>query len=364
MLPVRPALIHDIMSGRRRGPAAAALRAALRVLEFPYRAIIALRNRLYDAGWLRQTRLEAPVISVGNITVGGTGKTPVVQWLARRLAAEGCRPAVLMRGYKRAGPASLSDEQDMLAEALPGMVVHADADRVRGGREILRRHPDVTHIILDDGFQHRRLARDFDLVLIDATCPFGYGHLLPRGLLREPPAALRRADAIVITRCDRLGTDELRALAERLRAINHAAPVYRCRHTAGGLRSAHRSAADEPDVPLEALKSRRYFICAGVGNPLALAQQAASLPGVCVGQWWLGDHHAYTATDLMELRRRAAGADAVIVTEKDWRKIRLLPGAGDDPPIWRLDLRLEFEPPAEPGLVQLIVARTERARSV
>src|SRR5687768_14020692 len=170
---------HDLMSGRLRGVGPSLLRALLRAAELPYAGAMRIRNKLYDAGLCKAHELDVPVISVGNITAGGTGKTPVVRWLVTQLRSRGMAPAVLMRGYRRGSQRS-SDEQALLAEALafPGepTVVHAEADRVAGGRKVLREN-HVSTLVLDDGFQHRRLARDFDLVLIDATQPFGYGHV-------------------------------------------------------------------------------------------------------------------------------------------------------------------------------------------
>src|SRR4051812_23350103 len=189
-----------VMNGTERGVAAMSLRALTSAIEPIYRGVVNARNARFDRGRSVQ-RVDRPVISVGNITTGGTGKTPVVRWLADALRARGIQPAILMRGYKSA-PGQTSDEQELLRSQLPSVVVHANPDRVAGAQEVLRDHPDVQAFILDDGFQHRRLHRDFDLVLIDATNPFGYDRLLPRGLLREPLAGLARAHAILITRAD------------------------------------------------------------------------------------------------------------------------------------------------------------------
>src|SRR4051812_36636358 len=180
-----------------RGVGCALVRGALGAMEPLYRAAVASRNRFYD--FAGQTRLPRPVISVGNITTGGTGKTPMVAWLATQLLEQGMHPAILLRGYSRGG---ISDEQQMLQRQLPGVPVQANADRVEGARMVLGEHPEVDVFLLDDGFQHRRVARDFDLVLINAREPFGLGRVLPRGLLRESLDGLKRAHGFVITRAD------------------------------------------------------------------------------------------------------------------------------------------------------------------
>lgn len=352
---------HELMSGRRRGVAASLLRGILRAAEVPYAMLMRARNKLYDAGVKRVHRLDVPVISVGNITAGGTGKTPVVRWTVEQLRQRGMNPAVLMRGYRR-GAGGLSDEQSVLAEALSmpesPAIVHVDPDRVAGGRRVRRDHPEVDALVLDDGFQHRRIARDFDLVLIDATQPFGYGHVHPRGLLREPLAGLRRADAFLITRSDLAGEDECRRIASILRTCNASAPVYRARHEHVGLRSG------EAELPLNALAGQRFIAAAGIANPAGLERQLSALPGTCAGFRTFPDHHDFSQEDLDDLRATAqrAGAAMIVVTEKDWAKIRRLAGAAEVAlPVMRIDLRIAIDGGA--GLLDLIEARIESART-
>ena len=171
-------VVRRVISGEQRGLGARLLRGAMRLIEPIYTAVVASRNQGYTTGIITSKRAARPVVSVGNITTGGTGKTPVVRWLSHRLRENGMHPAVLLRGYKsKAG--SRSDEEQLLDELLNAsdasapVVVHAQPDRFAGSEAVLREHPDVDVFILDDGFQHRRLQRDFDLVLIDATNPFG-----------------------------------------------------------------------------------------------------------------------------------------------------------------------------------------------
>jgi len=334
------------MSGEARGPGPALLRGLLGMAEPVYTWAIGVRNRRFDRG-VGVHRLPRPVISVGNITAGGTGKTPVVQWLCQSLRTAGMRPAVLMRGYKSRG-AGGGDEQLLLnqqlnegaATASPPIVIHADPDRVRGGQAVLREHPETDVLVLDDGFQHRRLARDFDLVLIDAANPFGYGHVHPRGLLREPIDGLKRADAILITRSNE---GEATITGE----------VYRCDHLHTGFRSGDRV------LPLDALIGRRYFSFCGIGNPESFGRQLGSLGGVCVGQRWFGDHHAYRESELAELKRaaRAAGAEVLLTTEKDWVKIAPLAASAGEPEIWRVELAIRFRGDDEQSLLQRIKDR-------
>ncbi len=174
-------------------------RWSLRFAAIPYGAVVALRNRGFDRRWLEIEQAGVPVVSVGNLTVGGTGKTPMVEWVARWYRRRGQRVAILSRGYRQVH--GLNDEGRVLEENLPDVPHLQDRDRVRSAR-IAVEELEAEILVLDDGFQHRRLARDLDLVLIDALEPFGLGHLLPRGLLREPLRSLRRTDMVVLSRAD------------------------------------------------------------------------------------------------------------------------------------------------------------------
>jgi tetraacyldisaccharide 4'-kinase len=199
-----------------------------------YRGAICLRNAAFDRGWRAIHRPHVPVISIGNITTGGTGKTPMVACIVGKLQALGRRPAVLMRGYHR-DRAGRSDEQELLHELLPGVPVLAQPDRVAAAQRLQREHPDANVIVLDDGFQHRPIGRDLDIVLIDATNPFGFGRLLPRGLLREPPAELQRADAVIVTRADTLTGEQRTALDRQIKALHGHPPLAHTAHVWAGV---------------------------------------------------------------------------------------------------------------------------------
>ena len=340
-----------VMSGTDRRARAAALRLALASAEPVYAGAAALRNWLFDAGLRSRHRLPRPTISVGNITTGGTGKTPVVRWLAGRLRERGLRIAVLSRGYRAGGHGggaggALGDEQVMLDRALNApaeqyrVVLVADPDRVRGAQEALRLRPETDVFLLDDGFQHRRVARDLDVVLVSATSPFGYGHVLPRGMLREPLRGLRRAGAFVISHADQVPPEELGAIEATLRRHNGAAPIYHAAHAHAALRTSADAVR-----PLEDLRGRRYFAFCGIGDPSTFFRQLESLGGRSVGECSFVDHHAYTEHDLASLRRAAsaAGADVLLTTEKDWVKLEALPSARlEAPPVWRVDVEIQF----------------------
>lgn len=202
--------IRDILSGEDRGAGAKLTRVALTAMEPAYRAAVALRNVAFDRGWRTPRDLGRPTISVGNLTVGGTGKTPMVVALCRKLIAMGHLPGVLLRGYKSHG--GRSDEADELQTTLGSqVVVEADPDRVAAARRVLQKTPGTTVFVLDDGFQHRRAHRDLDIVLLDAARPFADGHVLPRGLLREPMQNLRRASAVIFTHADLALSEQLQS---------------------------------------------------------------------------------------------------------------------------------------------------------
>jgi tetraacyldisaccharide 4'-kinase len=341
-----------VISGKARGFGASALRFAFAAVSPIYASIMRLRNLKFDRG-ISVKRLPKPVISIGNLTAGGTGKTPVVRWLCERLRESGGRPAVLMRGYK-AKAGERGDEQAMLEtllnrEGLPPVTVHAQADRHAGGLAVLRNDPAITAFILDDGFQHRRLARDFDLVLIDACEPFGFGHTFPRGLLREPPSGLRRADAILITRADQAADiDHVERLIKR---HNASAPIFRCSHTHAGLRST-----DSALHPLETLAGKKFFAFAGIGNPQGLASQLKQLPGELVASHWFTDHFHYSRQEITQLlhQAKAASAQAIVTTEKDWVKIAPLLEKSPSLPIYRIELAIKFAADDENELFEMI----------
>lgn len=343
-----------VMSGDERGARAALLRATLAAAEPVYGWVAAGRNKLFDAGLKKAHRLPRPVISVGNITTGGTGKTPVVRWVAERLRDDGRRVAVVARGYG-AEPGQLGDEQVMLRRLLNGngaadpVIVVADPDRVAAAERVLSERPQVDAFVLDDGFQHRRLARDLDIVLVSATSPFGYGRLLPRGMLREPIGALRRAGAVVLTHADQVPAAELEGIEQRIGQFNPDVPVYRASHAHAALHTG----AEGTTRPLEELRTRSWFAVCGIGDPATFVRQLQSVGGRCAGYRWFSDHHHYTKADLADVRREAgaAGADVVVTTEKDWAKMEsLAPVPGADVPVWRVDVQIQFAKDGEARL--------------
>lgn len=341
--------IRGVLSGSTTGPRAATLRALLGIAEPFYAAATILRNRLFDFGIRPIHRLPRPVISIGNITTGGTGKTPMVRWLAEHLRDAGRRVAILSRGYGAAG-SELGDELSMLDCALNDgsaarVPLRANPDRLAAGRALLDEHPETDLFILDDGFQHRRVARDLDVVLISAAEPFGFGHVLPRGMLREPLSGLRRAGAIVVTHADQADPQNLREIEEQIRRHNSVAPLYRAVHAHTGLRGGMSPTDREPEYPMEELTCRRFFAFCGIADPRSFDRQLSRLASGCAGRRWYMDHHRYTREDLESLQReaRAAGADTLVTTDKDWVKISQLIAPDFTLPVLRVEMRVRFE---------------------
>ncbi|MFM8734137.1 MAG: tetraacyldisaccharide 4'-kinase [Pirellulales bacterium] len=308
-----------LVDGSARGPGPAAARLALAAASLPYAAAVAARNAAYDRGLLPSFAVDVPVISVGNLTLGGTGKTPLVAWVARLLAEAGRRPAVVSRGYA-AAKGERSDEAAELALVLPGVPHRADRDRVAGARAAAAAGADA--VVLDDGFQHRRLVRDADIVAIDATDPFGCGRIFPRGLLREPIRGLARASAVVLTRASQVDA----ARRAEIRAAFAAACGGRlprawmeAEHRPVALRSATAGVQ-----PLDRLRGARVLAIAGIGNPGAFRTTLASLGCDVADVAVFPDHHPYSTADLGRLADRAAacGADMAVTTLKDLVKIR------------------------------------------
>lgn len=319
-----------ILDGSDRSLTAATVRAALALAEPGYRFAVRRRNRAFDAGRRKPALLGQPTISVGNLTTGGTGKTPMVIDLAQRLD----RPGVLLRGYHG------GDETLELRDALAGHSdVEANPDRAAGARALLERAPDTKVLLLDDGFQHRQAHRDLDLVLIDATRPFGFEHLLPRGLLREPMANLKRASAVIVTRCDRVNEDALSDLDDRIADLTGSPPLAHAAHRWTELRS------DSGNLSLDQCAGLRVVGVCGVGNPGAfeatLKQHAGRVQGMAV----FDDHHQYTRSELDDIFARAKKdfADAVVTTEKDYVKWKPLLADAEPPlPVLRPALKIVY----------------------
>jgi len=293
-------------------------------LTLPYGAISHLRTRVYRTGVFKQQHLAANVISVGNLTTGGTGKTPMVIWIAERLTAEGKSVGILTRGYrgslapppttsrtnveaKQRAPASTSDEVQLLQARLGDRVAFGvGADRFAHAQELVNR--GVKWFVLDDGFQHLQLARDADIVMIDATDPFGGGHLLPAGRLREPKTALARSDLIVVTRSSHSPAVEAAVHRET------GAPIFYAQVELDSVyspSSAHLEAHDAREQDL--------FAFCGIGNPAAFVADLRSSGFKVVGHKFFGDHHRYSPAEIREIETeaRAAGASGLICTEKD-----------------------------------------------
>jgi len=312
--------LRTIQSGGG-GPLGALARGGLSLLSAPFAAAACTRAWMYDRGWLRVERIPRPVVAVGNVTAGGTGKTPFVAWLVATTRAVGRRPAILARGYgpKPAG-SPLSDEGALLAELVGADVPQVeDPSRVRGAARLLAAHPEVDLVVLDDAFQHRRLARDVDVVLVDATSPFGGGHYLPRGLLRESPRALGRADVVVLTRTDAVDVAGLASLRARVAALAPRATLALARTRPTGL-----VAADGTHRALDTLRGTPVAAWSGIGNPAAFEATLRAAGACVVSSHRAPDHHRPSAADLHAVVSAAerAGAAFVVVTRKDLVKLR------------------------------------------
>lgn len=308
-----------LIRGERRGLWAALLRGLLWLCSWPFRLIAGLRGWAYSAGLFSSARATVPVVSIGNLTTGGTGKTPLVISLCKALQERGERVGVLARGYGAPRDGDLNDELRLIQDALPDVILAPGKDRVVRAAEAVR--AGATILVLDDGFQHRRLARDLDVVLLDATSPWGGGHLLPRGLMREAPRALRRAQAVVISRAELRSPSQLAALEEEIRATGYAGPVFRMSLAPSNLVAIGPEGREER--PVETLKGLPVVMACGIGNPRAFAATAATLGARLSHLEPFPDHHEYRPRDLHYLEdlaeRRAV--EHVLITAKDAVKL-------------------------------------------
>lgn len=306
---------RKLVSGQQTGILPLALRCALCAIEGPYTLAVFLRNRRYDRGAAMIQRVSVPVISVGNLTLGGTGKTPMVHFLANWFRQRDVRVAIISRGY-RAKEGQENDEARELAEKLPDVPHLQDPDRVAAARRAVDKG-QAQVVLLDDGFQHRRLARDLDIVLVDALEPFGYDHVFPRGMLREPVSGLRRADIVAVTRVDLVEASAREELRRRISAINPDAPCIEVAHRACQLLG--RDCAEGVD----SMVGKRVAAFCGLGNPTGFQRTLTGTGAELVAFREFPDHHDYSSRDLESLTTwaQAEEADLVVCTHKDLVKI-------------------------------------------
>jgi tetraacyldisaccharide 4'-kinase len=329
-----------------------AARAGLWLCAAAYGAGVRAYRAGYDLGLVRVERFGCPVVGVGNLTLGGTGKTTTVAWLARELLKLGETPAILSRGYGRreGGPATVvadrdgvraglresGDEPQMLARALPGVPILVGKNRRVSGR-LARDRFGATACILDDSFQYWRLAKDLEILLIDATRPLQDGRLFPRGLLREPLRALQRAHAVVLTHADRASPSQLADARASVAALAPSLPVAETRHRPGDItRLGSRESA-----PQEEMRTGRWLAFSSLGDPDSFAATLAGL-GLEAEHLPFPDHHPYSVGEQRQLAARAEreGFRGLLTTEKD--AVKLEPALFESVPCWVLAVELEF----------------------
>lgn len=332
------------------GQGSAVLRGALSAAAGAYRGALIAREACYTAGLLSSRRLPVPVVSIGNLTVGGSGKTPLAALVAVVLGELGATPAIVSRGYGRRtrgvrvvadregvrlDARDAGDEPRLLAEQLPGVPVVVGESRYEAGRVALERC-GADAIVLDDGFQHRTIVKDLEILTVAGVEPWGNGRLFPRGILREPLSALRRAHVVVVTNSATASTQS--AVAQSLRDRGSHAPLLAGSYRPETLRSGDDAAALPPSM----LAGSRVVAVAGLASPAGFVSTLSSLGADVVELVEFPDHHRYSASDLARVRSvaRQTGADRVVTTEKDW--VRLREGPPSDIDWWVLSVRLDM----------------------
>lgn len=343
-------------------------RTATLPLSWLFGAGVYVRNRAYDLGLIRQRRIPARVLSIGNLTVGGSGKTPMTMWLALRLQSRGFRPAVLSRGYRRRSRGTLlvssgegplystelcGDEPYLMATRLPGVPICVDADRYRGATFLLQRfRPDV--ILLDDGFQHRRLYRNLDVVLLDPDQHRKNSLLLPAGPFRESMAALRRAGIVCLIHSKEC-VDQIEIVTSTIRKF-YEGEVFRLKRRTSHLWQPILNKKESLDGCLGC----RAVVMAGIGHPQPLIAALHSAGVETAALLLYPDHARYEKKDIDRLQQvwRDSRAERIITTAKDWVKLAGLAGRLDLP-IWVAELELITDQQTEDRLMARVVEHLE-----
>ena len=310
----------SIISGKQHGALPFAVKTFLFSVSCIYRLILKLRSLIYQIGIIKKKKLAVPVISVGNITTGGTGKTPFIEYIATYIKGKGINVAILSRGYgaRTKENETFNDEHLMLTENLKDIPNLMGSDRFKTGNLAIEEYK-ANCLLLDDGFQHIRLNRQLDIVLINALNPFGYENILPRGFLREPLKNLNRADMFVITHTDLCTEEELKAIQERLNKINNQVPVIRSIHQPLHIKDFK----NDVTLPMEWLNKKSVYAFCAIGNPDSFSRLLQLNSASVIKFKIFEDHYFYEKDDLTVMIKEAEqmGAEAIVTTQKDKVKI-------------------------------------------
>lgn len=329
----------ELLDGGRPGKASRLALSPLTLMGVVYGRAMLMRRAAYNSGLIKSRKAPVPVISVGNLTLGGTGKTPLCEYIALVLKSSGMKPALVSRGYKGAmegrvavvstgeelllGPKDAGDEPVLLAKRLPGVPVLLGKDRLKAVREAVRRF-GTNVAVLDDAYQHLAIARNLNVLALDAARPFAAGSCIPRGMLREPQSALRDADVIVFTRADRADRERLETLKRKVGEMNPAAMLLTAVHEPESVTEPGGGATDT----LLWLKTRKVLAFAGIGKPEGFFATLSNLGAAVTHTVEFEDHHEYSKADIDRLLNWAklTNAEALVTTEKDAVKLeRYLP---------------------------------------
>lgn len=316
--------IYSVITNERNDLGAGCLRFFLQLLSVLYGIVIFLRNGLWDTGLLPVKSLPRPVVSVGNITWGGVGKSPLVIFLATYLQNKGFKPAILMRGYQgrptAVTPGEVNNDEALMMRAdLPEVPVGVNKDRVHAAKKVLETR-DVDLFLLDDGFQRRAVKRDLNIVVVDATNPFGSGWLIPGGILREPLSALRRADIFVITKTDLVEPGVLPLLSERLRKIQPRALLVTSVHAPVRVDDLF---TQQPNS-LSVLNGQAVGVVSSIGDPKSFSVMLKKIGAQVQESFQFPDHHWYTVPDIERVVQQCAASriKVIVTTAKDAVKLR------------------------------------------
>ncbi len=329
-----PSTVRSMLEKKKKGLPAFMLRTLLYPFSALYALLMNMRNKAYFENWIVRSRAPLPVISIGNISVGGTGKTPFVIMLCRLLKSMQIKPGILIRGYKSKNPND-SDEVTLYRNLLPEVKVYPGKNRVLSAMEAVKDGVDV--LVLDDGFQHLKLMRNMDIVLIDATSPFGGGRVTPGGMLREPLEGLKRASAIVLTRVDQVSSAQLDLLLKELKQFAPSISVLHSTHRPSRFYDMTGKSHD-----LQELEGMRVVAISGIGQPAAFVKTLTELGADVREIVEFPDHNAYSASQFSKALSKIDSSLVPIITEKDAVKLNqvLSDGYKQDVYVLGVDLRV------------------------